>query len=44
MEFYQLMTYQDNIDLNKKLIEWEAFYNFDRPHFAMNVKHLMNDF
>lgn len=38
MEFYQLMTYKDDIDLNKKLAEWEAFYNFDRPHSAMNGK------
>lgn len=38
MEFYQLITYKDDIDLNKKLAEWEAFYNFDRPHSAMNGK------
>lgn len=38
MEFYQLMTYQDDLDLNKKLAEWEAFYNFARPHSAMNGK------
>lgn len=38
MEFYQLMTYQDDLDLNEKLAEWEAFYNFARPHSAMNGK------
>ena len=33
-EFYQLLTYTDDVDLNKKLAEWERFYNFDRPHGA----------
>ncbi len=33
-EFYQLLTYTDNVDLNKKLETWEQFYNFDRPHGA----------
>lgn len=33
-EFYQLLTYTDDVDLNKKLTEWERFYNFDRPHGA----------
>jgi transposase InsO family protein len=33
-EFYQLLTYTDDVDLNKKLEEWEKFYNFDRPHCA----------
>ena len=27
-EFYQLLTYTDDVDLNKKLMEWENFYNF----------------
>jgi transposase InsO family protein len=31
-EFYQLLTYVDDVDLNKKLESWEKFYNFDRPH------------
>ena len=35
-EFYQLLTYTDDVDLNKKLTEWEQFYNFDRPHGAFN--------
>ena len=31
-EFYQLLTYKDDIDLEKKLATWEGFYNYDRPH------------
>jgi len=37
-EFYQLLTYTDDVDLNKKLDEWENFYNFNRPHTAFNGK------
>ena len=37
-EFYQLLTYTDDIDLNKKLAQWERFYNFDRPHGAFAGK------
>jgi transposase InsO family protein len=37
-EFYQLLTYTDDVDLNKKLGEWERFYHFDRPHGAFNGK------
>ena len=37
-EFYQLLTYTDDVDLNKKLAEWERFYNFDRPHGAFAGK------
>ena len=33
-EFYQLLTHTDDIDLNRKLAEWEHFYNFNRPHGA----------
>jgi transposase InsO family protein len=33
-EFYQLLSYKDDVDLNKKLDEWEQFYNFARPHGA----------
>jgi len=29
-EFYQLLTYKDNVDLHAKLAEWEAFYNCHR--------------
>ena len=35
-EFYQLLNYVDDQDLNKKLIEWENFYNFSRPHGAFS--------
>ena len=35
-EFYQLLNYTDDVDLNKKLTEWEKFYNFNRPHGAFN--------
>jgi transposase InsO family protein len=33
-EFYQLLTYTNDVDLNEKLARWEHFYNFDRPHGA----------
>ena len=33
-EFYQLLTYKDDVDLNDKLSQWENFYNFERPHGA----------
>ena len=35
-EFYQLLTYTDDVDLNKKLTEWEKFYNFNRTHGAFD--------
>ena len=37
-EFYQLLTYRDDVDLNKKLAVWERFYNYDRPHGAHRGK------
>ena len=37
-EFYQLLTYTDDVDLNRKLEAWEQFYNFDRPHGAFAGK------
>jgi transposase InsO family protein len=37
-EFYQLLTYTDDVDLNKKLEAWNQFYNFDRPHGAFKGK------
>ena len=37
-EFYQLLTYTDDVNLNEKLAEWEHFYNFNRPHGAFNGK------
>jgi len=41
-EFYQLLSYKDDVDLNKKLDEWEQIYNFARPHGAHQVVHLTN--
>ena len=37
-EFYQLLTYTDDVDLHKRLAEWENFYNLSRPHGAFNGK------
>jgi len=37
-EFYQLLTYTDDVDLNEKLKAWEIFYNFNRPHGAFEGK------
>jgi transposase InsO family protein len=37
-EFYQLLTYTDDIDLNAKLKAWEDFYNYDRPHLSREGK------
>jgi transposase InsO family protein len=37
-EFYLLLTYTDDVDLNEKLAEWERFYNYDRPHGAFDGK------
>ncbi|MBS0350449.1 MAG: IS481 family transposase [Proteobacteria bacterium] len=31
-EFYQLISYKGDQDLNQKLSEWEMFYNCHRPH------------
>ncbi len=33
-EFYQLLTYTDDVDLNSKLGAWESYYNYDRPHMS----------
>ena len=38
IEFYQLLSYTRDVDLNKKLSRWEKFYNFTRPHAAINGK------
>jgi len=35
-EFYQLLTYTDDVDLNAKLEAWENFYNYDRPHISLS--------
>jgi len=37
-EFYQLLTYTDDVDLNSKLNAWENFYNYDRPHISHEGK------
>lgn len=37
-EFYQLLSYTDDVDLNEKLREWENFYNYHRPHGAHGGK------
>ena len=37
-EFYQLLTYTDDVDLNAKLAAWEEFYNMNRPHGAHGGK------
>jgi transposase InsO family protein len=37
-EFYQLLTYTSDVDLNKKLEEWESFYNLSRPHGSLGGK------
>jgi len=37
-EFYQLLTYKGDVDLEQRLAEWERFYNYDRPHSAFAGK------
>lgn len=37
-EFYQLLTYHDDVDLGSKLDQWENFYNYYRPHGSLNGK------
>lgn len=37
-EFYQLLEYKDDIDIEKKLKEWENFYNYHRPNGALKGK------
>lgn len=37
-EFYQLLTYTDDVDLNSKLEAWESFYNYHRPHMSLDGK------
>jgi transposase InsO family protein len=34
-EFYQLLSYSDDRNLNRQLSEWDAFYNYHRPHMAL---------
>lgn len=35
-EFYQLLSYKGDVDLEAKRDEWKRFYNFARPHGAHN--------
>jgi transposase InsO family protein len=37
-EFYQVMDYKGDVDLNEKLSEWETYYNFHRPHGGLKGK------
>jgi len=37
-EFYQLLEYRNDVDLNKKLLQWENYYNMYRPHGAFHGK------
>jgi transposase InsO family protein len=37
-EFYQLLSYKDDVDLNQKLTQWEDFYNLHRPHGSLKGK------
>jgi transposase InsO family protein len=37
-EFYQLLSYKDDVDLEAKLMEWETFYNCYRPHASLKGK------
>ena len=37
-EFYQLLSYTDDVDLSQKLEQWENFYNFNRPHGSFKGK------
>jgi transposase InsO family protein len=37
-EFYQLLNYNGDVDLIKKLKIWENDYNFSRPHSSLKGK------
>jgi hypothetical protein len=37
-EFYQLLSYTDDVDLNLKLQAWENFYNYHRPDLSHHGK------
>lgn len=39
-EFYQLLSYTDDVNLNVKFEQWENFYNFSRPHGSFKGKTL----
>lgn len=35
-EFYQLLSYKGDVDLEQRLAEWERFYNYHRPQGAFD--------
>jgi len=37
-QFFQLLGYKGDVDLEVKLDQWERFYIFYRPHGAFKVK------
>lgn len=37
-EFYQLLSYKGDVDLEAKLGEWERYYNLHRAQGAYNGK------
>jgi hypothetical protein len=37
-EFYQLVEYVDNVDILKRLKEWETFYTLYQPNAALRGK------
>lgn len=37
-EFYQLLSYTGDVDLDLKLEGWQNFYNYHRPHSALASK------
>ena len=37
-EFYQMLNYKNDVDLDKKIREWENFYNYQRPHGSLKCK------
>ena len=43
-EFYPLLTSRGDVDLGRKLAQWERFYNYDRPHGAFHGRHPMKLF
>jgi len=43
-EFYQLLSYTGDVDLEAKLGQWKHFYNFHRPHGAFKGKYPMKRF
>lgn len=33
-----MIKYKNDVDLEKKISEWENFYNYNRPHGALKGK------